>query len=284
MKVVLFCGGLGLRLREYSEQLPKPMVPIGSRPILWHIMKYYAYFGHHEFILCLGFGADAIKNYFLHYDECLSNDFALANGGKDLQLFSSDIQDWGIIFADTSINANIGQRLKAVEKYLGNDEFFLANYSDGLTDLLLPDQITHFFQHQKVASFLSVRPNLSSHFLSLSPDGVVNAIQDVQQAGLRINGGSFVFHRDIFQYMKDGEELLHEPFQRLVRQQQVVGYTYDGFWACMDTFKDKQHLDDLYVRGMSPWEVWKHLKPAPSVTPQRSPLPSSPVQYSAAKS
>ena len=135
MKVVLFCGGLGLRLRDVSEHLPKPMVPIGSRPMLWHIMKYYAYYGHNEFILCLGFGADVVKNYFLHYDECLSNDFVLTNGGKNLQLFSSDIYDWRITFADTGINANIGQRLKAVEKYLEDDEVFLANYSDGLTDL-----------------------------------------------------------------------------------------------------------------------------------------------------
>ncbi|MGE0822165.1 MAG: sugar phosphate nucleotidyltransferase [Candidatus Binatia bacterium] len=258
MKVVLFCGGLGLRLREVSDHLPKPMVSIGSRPMLWHIMKYYAYYGHKEFILCLGFGADVIKNYFLHYDECLSNDFVLANGGKSLRLFSSDIHDWHVTFADTGVNANIGQRLKAVEKYLGNDEVFLANYSDGLTDLPLPEQIAHFSQQQKVASFLCVRPNLSSHFISLAPNGIVRAIQDVQQADLRINGGSFVFHRSIFQYMNEGEELLHEPFQRLVTDRQVIAYKYDGFWACMDTFKDKQHLDELHARGNAPWEVWKN--------------------------
>jgi len=284
MKVVLFCGGLGLRLREFSEHLPKPMVPIGSRPILWHIMKYYAYYGHQEFILCLGFGADVVKNYFLHYDECLSNDFVLTNGGKNLQLFSSDINDWRITFADTGINANIGQRLKAVEKYLGDDEVFLANYSDGLTDLPLPEQMAHFSQQQKVASFLCVRPNLSSHFISLSSSGIVQAIQDVQQADLRINGGSFVFHRDIFRYMNEDEELLHEPFQRLVTQRQVVAHTYDGFWACMDTFKDKQHLDELYSRGTAPWEVWKQPRIAPAVSPQRSLLASPPMQLVAAKS
>lgn len=284
MKVVLFCGGLGLRLREYSEHLPKPMVPIGSRPILWHIMKYYAYYGHNEFILCLGFGADVVKNYFLHYEECLSNDFVLTNGGKNLELFSSDIHDWRITFADTGISANIGQRLKAVEKYLGDDEVFLANYSDGLTDLPLPMQIEHFSQQQKVASFLCVRPNLTSHFISLSTNGVVQAIQDVQQADLRINGGSFVFHRDIFRFMNEGEELLHEPFQRLVSQRQVVAYTYDGFWACMDTFKDKQHLDELHTRGTAPWEVWKHPQIVPTVSSQRPSLSSPIVQFYAAKS
>ncbi len=262
MKVVLFCGGLGLRLREFSEHLPKPMVNIGYRPILWHIMKYYACYGHKDFILCLGFGADVIKNYFLSYDECLSNDFVLSKGGKSLQLFNSDIDEWNITLADTGINSNIGQRLKAVEKYLGDDEVFLANYSDGLTDLPLDAQIEHFNQEKKVASFLCVKPNLSCHFVSLSSNGLVRAIKDVSQADVRINGGYFVFHRDVFKYMRDGEELLHQPFQRLVEQQRVVAYKYDGFWGCMDTFKDKQQLEELYMRGTAPWEVWKR-PPAP---------------------
>ncbi len=259
MKVVLFCGGLGLRLREFSEHIPKPMVNIGYRPILWHIMKYYAYHDHKDFILCLGFGADNVKNYFLNYNECLSNDFILSKGGRNLQLFNSDIDEWHITFADTGINANIGQRLKAIEKYLGDDEVFLANYSDGLTDLPLDAQIEHFYREKKVASFLCVKPNLSCHFVSLSPSGLVQTIEDVSQADLRINGGYFVFRRDIFKYMRNGEELLHEPFQRLVEQRQVVAYKYNGFWGCMDTFKDKQHLEELYTSGNAPWEVWKHM-------------------------
>ena len=137
MKVVLFCGGLGMRIRD-AEDLPKPMVQIGYRPILWHVMKYYAHFGHKDFILCLGHRADAIKNYFLNYNECVSNDFVLSGGGKNLELLNSDIHDWRITFVDTGINSNIGQRLKAVEKYLEGEEEFLANYSDGLTDLPLP--------------------------------------------------------------------------------------------------------------------------------------------------
>ena len=134
---------------------------------------------------------------------------------------------------------------------------FLANYSDGLTDLPLDEQIDHFKREQKVASFLCVKPNLSCHFITLSPDGVVQAINDVSRSDIRINGGYFVFHKDIFKYMNDGEELLHEPFQRLVEQEQLLAYQYDGFWAAMDTFKDKQLLDDLYARRHSPWEVWK---------------------------
>src|SRR5256885_12351822 len=140
MKVVLFCGGLGLRLRDYAENVPKPMLTIGYRPILWHVMKYYAHFGHKDFVLCLGYRGDTIKNHFLTYSETLSNDFTLSEGGKKLQLMGSDIQDWTITFVDTGVNANIGQRLKAVERYLGDDPEFLANYSDGLTDLPLPLQ------------------------------------------------------------------------------------------------------------------------------------------------
>ncbi|PYM69095.1 MAG: glucose-1-phosphate cytidylyltransferase, partial [Candidatus Rokuibacteriota bacterium] len=243
MKVVLFCGGLGMRLREYSETIPKPMVPIGYRPILWHVMKYYAHFGHTEFILCLGHGADIIKNYFLTYNECLSNDFVLSQGGKNLQLINTDIHDWRITFADTGISSNIGQRLKAVEKYLEGEEVFLANYSDGLTDLPLPAQLDHFHRENRVASFLCVKPNLSYHFISVNNDGLVGEIRDVTQSDLRINGGFFVFKRDIFSYIRDGEELLREPFERLVARKQLVAYKYDGFWASMDTFKDKRHLD-----------------------------------------
>ena len=262
MKVVLFCGGLGMRLREYSERIPKPMVNIGYRPILWHVMKYYAFHGHREFILCLGYGADVIKNYFLNYSEFLSNDFVLSKGGKHLELFQSDIEDWQITFADTGTDANIGQRLRAVQKYLGDDELFLANYSDGLTDLPLPQQLEHFRARDAVASFACVRPNLSYHFVSVAADGVVTDISDVSQSNIRINGGYFILRRDIFEYMRDREELLNEPFRRLVDNRRIVAYQYDGFWATMDTFKDKQQLDDLYARGHAPWEIWRSCIPA----------------------
>jgi glucose-1-phosphate cytidylyltransferase len=242
-------------------------VNIGYRPILWHIMKYYAHHGHKDFILCLGYGADYIKNYFLNYNECVSNDFVLSAGGKSLQLFNSDIDDWNITFADTGTSSNIGQRLKAVEKYLDNEEIFLANYSDGLTDVALSEQIDHFMREQKVASFLCVKPNLSCHFITLSTAGIVETIKDVTRSDIRINGGYFVFRKDIFEYMKDGEELLHEPFQRLVEQGQLLAYKYDGFWAAMDTFKDKQMLDDIYANGRAPWQVWNHVS-QPSARPR----------------
>jgi len=259
MKVVLFCGGLGMRLREVSERVPKPMVPIGCRPILWHVMKYYAHFGHKDFILCLGYGADVIKQYFLRYDECVSNDFILSEGGTKVQMINSDIQDWELTFVDTGVNTNIGQRLKAVEKYIGQDEVFLANYSDGLTDLYLPDQIDHFPKRDKVASLLAIRPRDSTHVIYAGADGVVTNIEDMDKSELRINGGYFIFSRKIFSYIRDKEELVYEPFHRLVKEHKLCAYNYDGFWAAMDTFKDKQHLDDLLANGNPPWQVWNKL-------------------------
>jgi glucose-1-phosphate cytidylyltransferase len=257
MKVVLFCGGLGMRIRD-ADNLPKPMVHIGNRPLLWHVMKYYAHFGHKDFILCLGHRADAIKNYFLQYNECFSNDFILSGGGKNLQLLSSDIHDWRITFADTGINSNIGQRLKAVEKYLAGETEFLANYSDGLTDLPLPEQLEHFHRQDKVASFMCVRPNLSYHVVSVQErNSLVADIHPIDNGDVRVNGGFFIFKKEIFNYMRDKEELVMEPFHRLVQEKQLVGYVYDGFWASMDTFKDRQQLESLYLTGSAPWEIWK---------------------------
>src|ERR1700751_2452605 len=193
MKVVLFCGGLGMRIRD-SEDVPKPMVHIGQRPILWHVMKYYAHYGHKDFVLCLGYKAEAIKNYFLNYNECTSNDFVLSRGGKELELLNSDIHDWRITFVDTGIGSNIGQRLKAVARYIDGEEEFLANYSDGLTDMPLPEQLEHFHQHDKIASFLCVRPNLSYHLVSVEKGNgsLVSGIQPIDDGSVRINGGYFV--------------------------------------------------------------------------------------------
>lgn len=260
MKVVLFCGGLGMRLREFSETIPKPMVPIGYRPILWHVMKYYAHFGHKDFILCLGHASDVIKKYFLNYEEGISNDFVLSEGGKKLELMNKDISDWRITFADTGVTSNIGQRLKAVERYLEGEEMFLANYSDGLTDLPLPPHIDHFISQGKIGSFVCVTPRLSYHLVSLTERGDIEHIQDMNRSTLRINGGFFIFRKDIFRYIGPGEELVHEPFQRLIKEHQLTGYKYDGFWASMDTFKDKQALDDMYARGDAPWELWRSPK------------------------
>ncbi len=257
MKVVLFCGGLGMRLREHSESVPKPMVPIGYRPVLWHVMKYYAHFGHKEFILCLGYKADAIKDYFLNYNEAISNDFVLTGGGRDVRLINSDIHDWTITFVDTGINASIGQRLMSVREHVENEEMFLANYSDGLTNLPLPDHIEALRNSGKVASFISVKPTHSFHIVSFDDTDSVTDIRHLTDTNVWINGGYFVFTSRIFDYMNDGEELVVEPFQRLIKKKQLISYPYEGFWASMDTLKDKQLLEELHASGAGPWQVWK---------------------------
>ena len=265
MKVVLFCGGFGMRLREYSEAVPKPMVNIGYRPIMWHIMKYYAHFGHKDFILCLGWKAAAIKEYFLDYNECLSNDFVLSSGGNALKLISSDIHDWTITFVDTGTTTIIGQRLKAVEPYLEGEETFLANYADGLTDLHLPELIEFHHRRNSVATFMSVRPTQSFHSVMADDSGRVRGIQAVSDAEVWMNGGYFVLDRKIFDYLHEGEELIDEPFRRLIAEQRLATLRYTGFWCCMDTYKEKQTLDDMHARGDTPWEVWK--RPASPVCP-----------------
>jgi glucose-1-phosphate cytidylyltransferase len=255
MKVVLFCGGMGMRMREYSEAIPKPMVPIGYRPIIWHVMKYYAHFGHKDFILCLGYKADVIKNYFRNYDECVSNDFVLSGGGKNVELLSSDIHDWRITFVDTGLTSNIGMRLKAVEKYVDDQEVFLANYTDGLCDVDLNELIQNFLRSEKIACFVSVKPRASFHMISVGHDGVVKAIEHIAKSGARINGGFFIFRREIFRFLKEGEELVEQPFRRLIEERQLLSHAHNGFWACMDTFKERQELEELYGRGNAPWTM-----------------------------
>lgn len=257
MKVVLFCGGQGMRLREYSEKIPKPMVPIGYRPILWHIMKYYAHFGHKDFILALGYQADKIKDYFINYSEYVSNDFVYSKGGNNLNLLNKDIDDWTITFVDTGMSANIGQRLKAVESYLDGDEMFLANYSDGLTDLYLPEMVDLARSSDKIATFLAPQPTRSFHIVSTDTQNNVQNISSLATSGLRINAGYFIFKNEIFDYINEGEELVEEPFGRLIMQNQLRAYPYDGIFLTMDTFKEKQMLDDMYAKGDTPWEVWR---------------------------
>ena len=278
MKVVLFCGGQGLRLRDYDGKVPKPMVPIGYRPVVWHVMRWYAYHGYSDFILCLGHGADVIKNYFLNYDETVTNDFVLRPSTRDplsrrrvdrqpknqVELITDDTSGWTITFADTGIHSNIGQRLRAVRPYLGNDEFFLANYADGVSDAPLPSMIAHLkSQHARsgaLATFLKVRPSQSFHCVNAEADGTVTGLAPVEGCDLWINGGFFVLHRDIFDYLKPGEELVGPAFDRLIAERRLTSWRHDGYFAAMDTFKEQQQLSQLHLSGNAPWEVWTEEK------------------------
>jgi glucose-1-phosphate cytidylyltransferase len=256
MKVAIFCGGLGMRMREHSERLPKALTPIGYRPILWHVMRYYAHFGHREFILCLGYRADAIKSYFLDYDEALSNDFVMAGAGE-VELLARDIEDWQITFVDTGVHATLAERLCAVRTYIGNDDVFLANYADVLTDAPLDTLIDDFSGTTATAGFLAVRPtNYSFHVVRMKDERRVAGLDDVLGADLWINGGYFMLRREIFDEIRTGEELVVEPFARLAAADRLIAYRYEGFWAPLDTLKDMHALDEQQAAGHPPWAPW----------------------------
>src|ERR1700674_5905435 len=204
MKVVLFCGGAGMRLRGLEGDAPKPMVQIGTRPILWHLMKYYAHFGHKDFVLCLGHKGTYIKDYFLHYDESVSNDFVWSQGGKKIHLLNHDIDDWTITFVETGANANIGERLKAVEPHLQGEEMFLANYGDGLSDLPLPAMLETFQHSNAIASLLLVQPTASFDIVNAEPGGMVSDISALSRTDIWINGGFFAMRNEIFEHLHAG--------------------------------------------------------------------------------
>ena len=257
MKVVLFCGGRGLRLREHSEVIPKPMVQIGYRPILWHVMRYYAHFGFRDFILCLGYRADAIKDYFLHYSEAVSNDFVLSEGGRRIELLGSDIEDWRITFADTGLDTTIGERLRRVRHLLEGEDMFLANYGDTLTDAPLDRLVERFRGSDAVASFLAIPPsNYPFRVLRTGDDDRVRVLLPAGEADLWINGGYFMLRREIFEVLQPGDELVEAPFARLIATGRLDAERYAGFWAPVDTLRDLEQLEALAAWGSAPWTPW----------------------------
>jgi len=255
MKVVIFCGGLGVRMGEETQRTPKPMIRIGNRPILWHIMRYYSAFGHTEFILCLGYKGDVIREYFLNYNEALFNDFVLEGQGADarIELLQRDIGGWRITFVDTGMQATIGERLKAVEGYLGDDEAFLATYGDGLTDAPLDQMVGRFRTSGRMIQFLSVRPAFNAHRVMTDNDGIVMSVEDMSQSDVRINGGFFVCRRDLLDWIEPGDELVEETFEKLIPRGDVGVFVHDGFFGPMDTIKDRQWLEGLLESGRAPW-------------------------------
>lgn len=267
MKVVLFCGGLGMRMRSGNESLPKPMMPIGSRPVLWHIMRYYAHFGHTEFILCLGYGAGAVKDYFLDYRETSSNDFVLSDGGGTIELLSSDISDWRITFVDTGHDTAIGERLRRVRQHLGGDEVFLANYGDVLSDAPLNEMIDDFLLSDAVGSLLAVSPQDSFHVVRIDKEDRLLGIEPVSKMDMWINGGFFVLRQGIFDYLHEGEDLVMGACLRAAHEGKFRAIRYEGFWAPMDTLKERSALEQMHRSGNRPWAVWEDRDQAGSPVP-----------------
>jgi len=256
MKVVLFCGGLGMRMRDGVSTAPKPMAMVGDRPLLWHVMRYYAHFGHTDFVLCLGYGAAAVKDFFLNYDETTSNDFVIENGARDVKLFRTDISDWRITLVDTGLNSAIGERLRRVRRFVQDEPVFMANYADVLTNAPLPDIIERFTESSAVASLLAVPPQSSHHVVDIADDGVITQVTPMRDLRQWENGGYFLLRQGIFDVLNEGEDLVEDALMRLVPQRRVLAYPYKGYWSPADTVKERAQLEEMYHRGYCPWMVW----------------------------
>jgi glucose-1-phosphate cytidylyltransferase len=256
MKVVLFCGGYGMRMRTAEgDVIPKPLQMVGPRPLLWHVMRYYAHYGHRDFILCLGYGADKIKDFFLNYRETESNDFVL-NGGN-VELIESDISDWTITFVDTGLESPIGERLRRVRRYLGDDPYFLANYSDVLTDAPLDDMIDRTVSSGASASMLIVPPQSSFHCVDVTTTGEVKEILPISDFPVGVNGGYFVLHQEVLDLIPPDGDLVGDACYSLAGTGRLLGYRHSGFWKPADTFKERAELDTAYNDGNRPWAVWE---------------------------
>jgi glucose-1-phosphate cytidylyltransferase len=256
MKVVLFCGGFGMRMRDGITNAPKPMAIVGERPLLWHVMRYYAHFGHTDFVLCLGYGASAVKDFFLRYDETRSNDFVLEGRAREVTLFKTDISDWRITFVDTGLNSPIGERLRRVRRFVEDEPTFMANYADVLTNAPLPDMIERFQASSAIAGLLAVPPQSTHHAVDVGDDGFVTGVTPVRDLRHWENGGYFLLRPAIFDELHENEDLMENAIARLAERGQVLAYPHKGYWSPADTVKEREQLDQLYHRGFCPWMVW----------------------------
>jgi glucose-1-phosphate cytidylyltransferase len=225
-------------------------------------MKYYAHYGHTDFIICLGYRGDLIKEFFMTYEPGHSGDFSLVKGRREYHAGGSDVHDWNIRFAETGLHSNIGMRLRAVQPYLEGEKMFLANYSDQLSDLPFTDYLDKFKRSKAVAGFVSVRPSQSYHVAKIGEGGLVTGMSAIGEGDFWINGGYLVLRQEIFDYIQGDEELVEEPFHRLIDAGLLYSYKYEGFWRSMDTFKDKIGFDRLWGRRETPWEIWRQPRKA----------------------
>jgi glucose-1-phosphate cytidylyltransferase len=257
VKVVLFCGGYGMRMRDDVDDVPKPMQLIGDRPLLWHVMRFYAHFGHTDFVLCLGYGAHHVVDFFRNFDETRSNDFILRKGGAEIELLSSDIPDWTITFVHTGLDTPIGERLRQVRKYVIDEDVFAANYADVLTDAPLDLIEQRFRRSGAVGSLLAVPPQAAFHLVETDADCYVENIVDVSKLPVQENGGYFFFTPEIFDHLREGEDLVTDALPRLIRERRLIAWPHRGFWKPADTVKERSELDALARHHGGPWALWE---------------------------
>jgi glucose-1-phosphate cytidylyltransferase len=257
MKTVILCGGMGTRIREETEIRPKPMVEIGGMPILWHIMKTYAGYGFNEFILCLGYKGEQIKEYFYNY-EMLSNDFTIELGTKNIDVYPRHSEKgWKVTLVDTGSDAMTGARVKRVQKFIDSDTFMLT-YGDGVADINIKNLLEFHKQHGKIGTVTAVTPPSRYGELIISEDHVMSFTEKPQEVKDSISGGYFVFNSKIFDYLEDKDNcvLEKEPLCSLALDKQLKVYKHKGFWQCMDTYRDYKYLQSLWDKGDPPWKIW----------------------------
>lgn len=259
MKVVILCGGLGTRLRSETEFRPKSMVPIGRKPIVWHIMKTYAHYGLKDFVLCLGYKGEVIKKYFFDY-RLFNQDVTLRLGSdRNMTIHdSADMEDWSVTLADTGEQALKGARLKRIQKYVDGDTF-LVTYGDGVADVDIKALLAFHKRHGKVATITGVRPRSSFGEIREEDRKVLQFVEKPQISTGLINGGFFVFTAEVFDYLSDDDACDFEkgPLEKLVAAGQVMVHVHEGGWACMDTYRDVEYLNMLWETNQAFWKVWK---------------------------
>lgn len=254
---VILCGGKGTRLREYTEAMPKVLVEVGGRPILWHIMKIYAHYGFTDFNLCLGYLGEKIKEYFVSSRAGLGHDMRLRLESQDPpQMLGTNGKDWEITFVDTGVETNTGGRIKRMRSFLKGDIFFVT-YGDGVADLDLRKLLDFHLAHGRVATVTRIRPTLNFGVLEVREDHTVSSFKEKPRLDLWINGGFFVFDHRVFDYLDDNSVLEQEPLERLAIDHQLMAYPHEGFWACMDTYKDTERLNELWTQGQASWKLWE---------------------------
>lgn len=254
-KVVILCGGKGTRLREETEKKPKPLLSIGNYPILWHIMKHYSHYGFNEFILCLGYKGDLIKEYFLNYQNRRWDiQLNLKEGKKSLLLGDNQIENWNITFAHTGVETNTGGRIKRIENYIDGEYFFLT-YGDGLSDVNLRKLEEFFLLKGKTGVITGIRPQSKYGVISVGNDNIITGFKEKPMLNDHINGGFCVFHKNIFNFLEDNSVLEQEVFEKLAGERELAMYKHEGFWKCMDTYKDFLELNKMWEQGDTPWKV-----------------------------
>jgi len=254
MKVIILAGGFGTRLSEYTEAIPKPMVSIGGRPILWHIMKTYAHFGHNDFHLALGYKAEVVKEYFLHY-RSLNADFSVDLGNGDITSHQTDEIDWKVTLVHTGLESMTGGRVKRMQPYIGNEPFLLT-YGDGVADIDINALVDFHKSHGKMVTVSAVHPGARFGELDMEGDRVASFKEKPQTTQGWINGGYFVIEPAFFDLI-DGDVTILEraPLEKVAEMGELMAFRHDGFWQCMDTKRDRDSLEEMWQEGKAPWAV-----------------------------